>query len=286
MKVLLNDKIMDRNEAKVDIEDRGYQFGDGVYEVVNIYDGVPFTLKEHIARLYRSAREIGIHLNERPEQLCNRLLELIKANNTEKGGLYLQISRGVSNRSHHYDQSLTPQLVAYPLSYKSVEDAQTYGVEAITSEDLRWLRCDIKSLNLLYNIMVKQKANEAGAFETILIRDGMVTEGSSSNIFIVKNGILLTHPANNLILNGITRTKLLEIMDANGWDYKIQPFEKEELMKADEVFLTSTTSEVMPIIKIDGVTFSEAMPGPYTRKFQRAFRETVQSDTKTTSEKA
>ncbi|ART76572.1 D-amino-acid transaminase [Sutcliffiella horikoshii] len=286
MKVLLNDEILERNEAKVDIEDRGYQFGDGVYEVVNIYDGVPFTLKEHIARLYRSAKEIGILLNEQPEQLCNRLLELIKANNMTNGGLYLQISRGVFNRTHHYDQTLTPQLVAYPLPYKSVQDAQTNGVEAITAEDLRWLRCDIKSLNLLYNIMVKQKASEAGAFESILIRDGIVTEGSSSNIFIVKDGILRTHPANNLILNGITRRKLLEIMDANGWDYKIQPFHKEELMEADEVFLTSTTSEVMPIIKIDGVTFSQAKPGPYTSKFQAAFREAVKSETKTTTEKA
>ncbi|TYS70337.1 D-amino-acid transaminase [Sutcliffiella horikoshii] len=286
MKVLVNGEIINRSEAKVDIEDRGYQFGDGVYEVVNIYEGIPFTLKEHIARLYRSANEIGIQLSEQPEQLCNRLMELIEANNMTNGGLYLQISRGVSNRSHHYDQTLTPQLVAYPLPFKNVSDAQAKGVEAITAEDLRWLRCDIKSLNLLYNIMVKQKASEAGAFESILIRDGIVTEGSSSNIFIIKDGILLTHPANNLILNGITRTKLLEIMDANGWDYKIQPFQKEDLMKADEVFLTSTTSEVMPIIKVDGVTFSQAKPGPFTRKFQTAFREVVKAETKTTTEKA
>ncbi|WP_339146073.1 MULTISPECIES: D-amino-acid transaminase [unclassified Sutcliffiella] len=286
MKVLMNDEIVERNEAKVDIEDRGYQFGDGVYEVVNIYEGVPFTLKEHITRLYRSASEIGIKMQKEPAQLSTKLLELIECNNMTNGGLYLQISRGVSNRTHHYDQTLTPQLVAYPLPFKNVQDAQSKGVETITAEDLRWLRCDIKSLNLLYNIMVKQKASEAGAFESILIRDGIVTEGSSSNIFIVKEGILQTHPANNLILNGITRTKLLEIMDANGWDYKLESFHKEELMAADEVFLTSTTSEVMPIIKIDGVTFSEGKPGPYTRKFQTAFREAVNSETKSTREKA
>ncbi|MCM3616019.1 D-amino-acid transaminase [Sutcliffiella horikoshii] len=286
MKVLVNDEIIERNEAKVDIEDRGYQFGDGVYEVVNIYEGIPFTLNEHIARLYRSASEIGIKLSEQPAQLCNRLLELIKCNNMTNGGLYLQISRGVTNRTHQYEQTLTPQLVAYPLPYKSVQDAQAKGVEAITAEDMRWLRCDIKSLNLLYNIMVKQKASEAGAFESILIRDGIVTEGSSSNIFIVKEGVLKTHPANNLILNGITRTKLLEIMDVNSWEYKLEPFQKEELMEADEVFLTSTTSEVMPIIKIDGVTFSGAQPGPFTRKVQTAFSEAVKAETKTTTEKA
>lgn len=282
MKVLVNDEIIDRNQAKADIEDRGYQFGDGVYEVVNIYEGVPFTLKEHITRLYRSATEIGIKLNEEPEQLCKRLLELIKVNGMNNGGLYLQITRGISQRSHQYAQSLKPQLVAYPLPYKSVQEAQSEGVEATTDEDLRWLRCDIKSLNLLYNIMVKQKAHEAGAFEAILIRDGVVTEGSSSNIFMVKDGILYTHPANNKILNGITRTKLIEILDRNKWQYKTEPFTKEALMEADEVFLTSTTSEVMPIIKIDGVPFSQGKPGPYTRKFQKAFRTVVEAEVKTT----
>ncbi|KMJ59502.1 D-alanine aminotransferase [Bacillus sp. LL01] len=281
MKVLVNDEIIERNQAKVDIEDRGYQFGDGVYEVVNIYEGVPFTLKEHITRLYRSATEIGMEINEEPEQLSTRLIELIKANSMINGGLYLQITRGVSQRAHQYEHSLKPQLVAYPLPYKSVQAYQSKGVEVITAEDLRWLRCDIKSLNLLYNIMVKQKAHEAGAFEAILVRDGVVTEGSSSNIFIVKDGTLYTHPANNKILNGITRTKLIEILDKNGWEYKTESFTQEALMEADEVFLTSTTSEVMPIVKIDDVTFSQGKPGPYTLKFQEAFRTVVKSEVKT-----
>ncbi len=278
MKVLVNDEILDRNQAKVDIEDRGYQFGDGVYEVINLYNGVPFTLKEHISRLYRSANEIGMKIYVEPEQLCKRLLDLINVNNMKDGGLYLQITRGVSHRAHQYEDSIKPRLVAYPLPYKSVQTAQSAGVEAITADDLRWLRCDIKSLNLLYNIMVKQKAHEAGAFEAILIRDGVVTEGSSSNIFIVKGGILFTHPATNKILNGITRTKLLEILDKHGWQYKTEPFTKEALMEADEVFLTSTTSEVMPITNIDGVTFSHGKPGPYTQKFQDAFRNVVNSE--------
>jgi D-alanine transaminase len=280
VKVLVNGKIINRDEVKVDIEDRGYQFGDGVYEVINIYDGVPFTLKEHIDRFYRSAKEIGITIKNEPSPLISSLLRLIEENNMKSGGLYIQITRGVAPRTHQYDSSIEPRLVAYPLPFKDIKPVQTKGVEAITGEDLRWLRCDIKSLNLLYNVMMKQKANDIGAFETILIRDGFVTEGTSSNIFIVKNGILYTHPANNKILNGITRMKVLQILKVKGWEYKLEAFTKEQLEDADEVFLTSTTSEVLPITKVDEVIYTDGKPGPYTLKFQQAFRELVTADIK------
>ncbi|QFT89136.1 D-alanine aminotransferase [Bacillus sp. THAF10] len=282
MKIFWNDTIVDKNDVKVDFEDRGYQFGDGVYEVVNIYDGIPFTFTEHLERLYRSAHEVGMKIPFTQKELKQHLTNLIQANDMKKGGLYLQITRGVAPRTHHYDETLKPILIAYPLPFTDVLPTQKSGVKAITGEDLRWLRCDIKSLNLLYNVMMKQKASQAGVTETILIREDTVTEGTLSNIFIVKANVVKTHPANNKILNGITRTKLLQIMDEHGWKYETTPFSSAELLQADEVFLTSTTSEVMPIIQVDDTVYHNGKPGPITLKLQQAFREAVKIEVQTT----
>jgi D-alanine transaminase len=279
MKVLVDGEIVARSEVKVDMEDRGYQFGDGVYEVINVYDGVLFTLDEHIERLYRSANEIGISINFERDHLKNDIRKLIQENDMKKGGLYLQVTRGVAPRTHQYQKDISSKMVAYPLPYKEMEETRSTGVTAITEQDLRWLRCDIKSLNLLYNIMIKQKAYEQGAFEAILIRDGVVTEGTSSNVFIIKDGTIYTHPATNLILNGITRQKLLEVYQENGWAFKEKSFSSLELMEADEVFVTSTTSEVVPVISIDGKTVNDGSPGSFTRKIQQAFSMTVKNET-------
>lgn len=279
MKVLVDGKIIARSEVKVDMEDRGYQFGDGVYEVINIYDGVPFTLDEHLERLYRSAKEIGLIINVDSDHLKNDIRMLIQENNMEKGGLYLQVTRGVAPRTHQYQKDISSKLVAYPLPYKEMAETRLNGVIAITEQDMRWLRCDIKSLNLLYNIMIKQKAHEQGAFEAILIRDGIVTEGTSSNVFIIKDGLIYTHPATNLILNGITRQKLLQVYQENGWECTEQPFTTQELMEADEVFVTSTTSEVVPVISIDGKIVNGGKPGNMTKKIQDAFSRKVKKET-------
>ncbi|MBM7619226.1 D-alanine transaminase [Bacillus tianshenii] len=279
MKVLVDGEIVARSVVKVDMEDRGYQFGDGVYEVINIYDGVPFTLDEHIERLYRSAKEIGMSILFESDHLKQDIRKLIKENNMKKGGLYLQVTRGVAPRTHQYQKDISSKLIAYPLPYKEMAETRSSGVTAITEQDLRWLRCDIKSLNLLYNIMIKQKSYEQGAFEAILIRDGLVTEGTSSNVFIIKDGTIYTHPATNLILNGITRQKLLEVFLENGWTCKEQPFTTKELMEADEVFVTSTTSEVVPVISIDGKSINNGIPGSLTRKIQQAFSNTVKKET-------
>ncbi|MGD6834046.1 D-amino-acid transaminase [Sutcliffiella halmapala] len=279
MKVLVDGVMVAKSDVKVDMEDRGYQFGDGVYEVINVYDGVPFTLDEHIERLYRSAQEIGISINFESDHLKNDIRKLIKENDMKKGGLYLQVTRGVAPRTHQYQKDILSKLVAYPLPYKEMEETRSSGVTAITEQDLRWLRCDIKSLNLLYNIMIKQKAYEQGCFEAILIRDGVVTEGTSSNVFIIKDGIIYTHPATNLILNGITRQKLLEVYQENGWTFKEQSFSSLELMEADEVFVTSTTSEVVPVVSIDGKAINNGSPGSLTRKIQQAFSMTVKNET-------
>ncbi|WP_096154485.1 MULTISPECIES: D-amino-acid transaminase [Bacillus] len=275
MKVLVNDKIVQRDTIKIDIEDRGYQFGDGVYEVINLYNGQFFTLEEHLERLERSANEIGMALPFTLEELKENLLLLQKENKMKKGSVYLQVTRGVAPRTHQYAKSLHTMLVAYPLPYKELTSLYENGATAITGEDLRWLRCDIKSLNLLYNIMMKQKAYDQGAFETILIRDGVVTEGTSSNVFMIKDSVIYTHPANNLILNGITRMELLSLFKGKNWTYKEKAFTKDDLFQAAEIFTTSTTTEVVPIVSIDGKVVGDGKPGRFTKQIHQSFTEVI-----------
>ncbi|ALC80583.1 MULTISPECIES: D-amino-acid transaminase [Bacillus] len=275
MKVLWNGSIMDRSESKVDIEDRGYQFGDGVYEVIRIYNGEMFAQKEHIDRLFNSANEIGIELAFEKKDLEQQFNELIQENQVSEGGIYFQISRGVAPRKHQYKKDIQPQTVGYTFSLKKPEEEQTNGVAAITAQDMRWLRCDIKSLNLLYNVMTKQKASEQGAFEAVLIRDGYVTEGTSSNIFAVKDGEVYTHPVNHLILNGITRRELLNIFENEHIPFEEKAITEEELGSVDELFMASTTAEVIPIITLDGKDVGSGKPGNVTRKVQEAFQKRI-----------
>ncbi|MBT2573982.1 D-amino-acid transaminase [Bacillus sp. ISL-51] len=278
MKVLVNGLLIDREEAAVDIEDRGYQFGDGVYEVIRVYNGVLFGLHEHIERLFRSAAEIGITLPYSAEDAKWDLQKLIQENKLTDGGVYIQTTRGKAPRKHQYDKGLEPQTTAYTFSVKKPENEQKQGAAAITAEDKRWLRCDIKSLNLLYNVMIKQKAYEAGAYEAVLIRDGAVTEGTSSNVYAVINGVVRTHPANELILNGITRMKILELINQNGIQVKETPLTEEELRQADEIFISSTTAELIPIVTLDGNPVGSGTPGPVARKLQEAFQASIQQE--------
>lgn len=279
MKVLFNGRLMERSECAVDIEDRGYQFGDGVYEVIRIYNGSLYTLDEHIARFFKSAAEIGIVLPFSEAELKGELKGLIKANQVDDGGLYLQATRGTAPRKHQYKPGPTPQVTAYTFPIKKPVNEQENGVSVITEDDLRWLRCDIKSLNLLYNVMIKQKAHEASSFEAILIRDGFVTEGTSSNVYAVKQNVIYTHPASNLILNGITRRTLLELFRKNGWQHEEKAITKDELMNADEVFISSTTAEVIPVTVIDGQNIGTGAPGPLTKEVQKALQDNILSET-------
>ncbi|MDA1476061.1 D-amino-acid transaminase [Bacillus changyiensis] len=279
MKVLFNGRFVDRSECKVDIEDRGYQFGDGVYEVIRIYNGTFYLLHEHIARLFRSASEIEMVLPFSEAELRDQLKELIIINQVDDGGIYLQVTRGTAPRKHQYNPGLKPQFIAYPLPVQKPVLQQQTGVSVITAEDLRWLRCDIKSLNLLYNVMAKQKAYEASAFEAILLRGGVVTEGTTSNVFVVKHHIIYTHPATNLILNGITRRKLLQLFQKNGWPYQEKKITKDQLLTADEVFISSTTAEVMPVTVIDGQNIGAGTPGRLTKEVQKVFQHHILLET-------
>lgn len=272
-KVIVNDRILNRTDAHVDIEDRGYQFGDGVYEVIRIYGGKLFTGDEHLERLFSSAEKIKITVPIQKEELLNILNEIIQENGVVDGSVYMQVTRGASPRNHIFPgNEVKPVLTAYTKVVPRPEVALQNGVEAITLDDIRWLRCDIKSLNLLPNLLAKQEATERGSFEAILHRSGTVTEGSASNAYIVKDGKVKTHPATNLILNGITRQVIARLCHENHIPFSEEAFQLDELLEADEIFVSSTTSEVMPVIRIDGKVVGNGHPGSVTRNLQSLFR--------------
>ncbi|MDQ0160317.1 D-amino-acid transaminase [Alkalibacillus salilacus] len=265
MLVLKNETLINRNDAVIDIEDRGYQFGDGVYEVIRYYDGEWFLLDDHLERLQYSLDEAEIDYNVQEEKLKARLHDLMEQNQVQDGGVYLQVTRGFAPRNHPYPEHQQPTLIAYPLNLKRPTHDQTHGIHTITAEDFRWLRCDIKSLNLLGNVMTKQKAIDTGASEAIFYRDeSHVTEGSSTNVFIVKNGELITHPADHYILNGITRRHLLYLAERLDIPYRIEVFGLDALKNADEVFVSSTSAEIKPVISVDDQIISNGEPGPIT----------------------
>ncbi|MDN4494586.1 D-amino-acid transaminase [Ureibacillus aquaedulcis] len=278
MDILFNNQIVSRDSVSIDIEDRGYQFGDGIYEVVSIYNGELFEWEAHLERFVRSAKEIALTLPEQFDLLKENIMRLIEDNHIEEGYAYFQLTRGTALRMHAF-----PEPQAEPVLTGMVKNATSppiTAVKAITTEDIRWLRVDIKSLNLLPNCMAKQKAVEAGAQEAIFIRDHYVTEASSSNVFGVKNGVLYTHPINNLILNGITRQVVLRL--AGNLHYKVveEAFTRDELMDMDEVFITNTGLNVCPVIEIDGMLIGEGVCGPITSSLMSAFGELIQRNGK------
>lgn len=275
--VIVDGQVMDRSAAKVDIEDRGYQFGDGVYEVIRVYNGKMFTGKEHLKRLVESAEKIRMTLPYSPEELESKMEELIAKNELQTGTVYMQFTRGTSPRNHVFPSNeVAPTFVAYTRNVARPEDSMEKGVRAILDEDIRWLRCDIKSLNLLGNLLSKQKAAEAGCFEAILHRGETVTEGSHSNISIIKDGVIITHPADNHILNGITRQKVLEICGKEQISFEERAYNLEELNAADEVFSSGTTVEVMPVVEIEGKPVGNGEPGTVTRKLQELFKAEIE----------
>ncbi|MEK4230381.1 D-amino-acid transaminase [Solibacillus sp. FSL H8-0538] len=272
---LWNDRIVADEEIVVNKEDRGYQFGDGIYEVVKVYNGELFTAEEHVDRFYASAEKIRLTIPYTKDKLHQLLHELVEANNLGTGHIYFQITRGATPRNHIFPGLDVPPV----LSGSAKENPRPVanfesGVKATFVDDIRWLRCDIKSLNLLGAVLAKQEAHEKGCYEAILHRDGTITEGSSSNIYGIKDGVLYTHPANNLILNGITRAVILKCAAEIGLPVKEEAFTTTEALEMDELIVSSTTSEVTPIIEVDGTVIGSGQPGEWTRKLQ------VQFDTK------
>lgn len=265
---------MNHEEMSIKSGDRAFYFGDGVYEVIRIYDGNFFTFDEHVDRLLQSAEEILIKDVNRTE-VVEILREIKERNAILNGALYIQVSRGIAPRDHGFPDVTKPVIYASIREAKRPLSLMNSGVEAVTAEDYRWLKCHVKSLNLLANVMEKQHAVEQGAKETILHRDGVVTEGSSTNVFMVKNEVLFTHPANNLILNGITRRVVLGLAEENDISVREEGFTVSDMSEADEVFYTSTTQEIIPVVKVDGRPVGDGRTGRITQNLQEYFNKKI-----------
>ncbi|WP_077310425.1 D-amino-acid transaminase [Terribacillus halophilus] len=252
-------------------EERGLQFGDGIYEVIRIYQGNYDLLEAHIDRLYRSAEAIRLKVPFNKETIIASLQELAEKNAVQTDAkVYLQITRGSAPREHTFPD-VPSNLYAYIEESPRPVAQLKQGVRTILAEDIRWDLCYIKSLNLLPNILAKQTAKEKGAFEAILHRNDKVTEGSSSNVFIVKDNVLYTHPAAKNILHGCVRNRVLTLAAESALEVQETIFSTQQLLDADEVFITSTTSEVMPVIEVNGNRICNGEPGVITRRLQLAY---------------
>ncbi len=278
MTVYLNHQFLPKAEARISPDDRGFLFGDGVYEVVRFYRGRLFEAAAHWERFDRSLQELRM---ARPaaldyEKVCN---ELIVRNlmGDKDGYVYLQLTRGAAPRNHSYAEGIEPTVYGYAAELPRNEERLQQGVRAITQPDLRWARCDIKAIALLANTMAAQAAREQGVDEAILVRGELVTEAARSNVAIVKDGVVRTHPLTQGILNGITRQLTVKLCTQLGLALREESFTPAELFAADEVFLMGTTVEVMPVISVDGQKIAAGIAGPVTRQLQAAFTECVNS---------
>lgn len=270
MKVLWNEKIVEESEVKIDLEDRGYQFGDGIYEVIRIYDGYLYMEKEHLDRLWVSAEKIRMTLPFTKEELSQRLHRLANEVGLENARIYFQVTRGTAKpRLHNFPdpKEVQPILMADIQPASRPSSKQNIGIRAGFVEDKRWLHCDIKSISLLGNILALDEAQQKGYDEAVLVRNGYVTEASASNLWMVKDEVLYTHPDGNLVLPGIAKIKIRELVKTLGIELREERFTKEELLVADECFKTSSVAEIMPIIEIDDHKIGEGMPGSLTKKF-------------------
>jgi D-alanine transaminase len=268
--VFLNGKFLPIEEAKVPVLDRGFIFGDGIYELVPVYSRVAFRLDEHLARLERSLAEARIRNPYTRREWRELVYRLVDAQPFDDQGVYFQVTRGVAKRDHAFPKDAEPTvfMMSNPLVTPAKETVQN-GAIAVTAQDNRWLRCDIKSISLIGNCLLRQLSAELGAAETILIRDGMLTEASASNVFVVKRGVILSPAKSHLILPGITYDVVLELARANGLPLELRELAEAELRGADEIWVSSSSKEVLPIVALDGAKVGDGTPGPlFARMYQ------------------
>ncbi|HMP02689.1 MAG TPA: D-amino acid aminotransferase [Gemmatales bacterium] len=273
----LNGTILPLSEARVPVLDRGFLFGDAVYEGLHLGRGRIRFLEDHLARLRRSLAELaitGVDL----DRLRERLEETVQASGCQEAFIYIQISRGVGpRRSHAFPDQCTPTELIFVEEFRDpFADARQHGGRAVTFADWRWRRCDIKTVNLLGNVLAAQFAREQGALEAILIRDdGTVTEGTRTSVFGVVAGQVRTYPQSPAILPGVTRGFVLRLVRDLGLPLEERPLQRDELPRLEECFFTGTTAEVLPIVSIDGRPVGEGQVGPMTRRLQAEFRRRV-----------
>ncbi len=268
----INKKFVNFKNAKIHIEDRGLQFADSVYEVIAIINNNLIDLDFHLKRLRYSLNELNIKYKFNKKELTKIFLNLLKKNKTSNGIIYLQITRGVQFREHKYEKKISPNIIIYSRDKKfNIPGKNFKGVTTITHEDMRWKRRDIKTVNLLPNIIAANKAKKMKAYEAILLQNGKVTEGTSSNIWIIKKNNLITHPANTDILKGVTRTSILNIIKKTSLKLVEKSFSLKQLLEADEVFLTSSGSFITPILKIDKKKINNGKIGNITLKLAEMY---------------
>ena len=274
----LNGKFMPVEEVRISPDDRGYQFGDGVYEVVTVYGRTPFALGEHLSRLEHSAQVIRLSLPYSPAEWEHRIAEGVKQCGYDNCKVYMQVTRGVAPRDHLFPNHCNPTVFMTFREMVAVDDGlRREGVAAITLPDLRWGRCDVKSLNLLPNILAKQQAKEAGAFEAIFVREGIVAEATASNVMLIRGGTVMTPQSNYRILAGVTRKIILDIAKKQGINVSEQPIESTELFEADELFLVGTTIEVVPVVSVDQKPVGTGSPGPLTQKIIACYQDFIRN---------
>jgi len=264
----LNGEFLPLEEARVPVLDRGFIFGDGVYEVIPVFGGRPFRLAPHLSRLARSLEATGIRDPLNPEAWSKLIMTLIERNPFRDLSVYLQITRGVAPRNHAAPKDCQPTLFAMVSPTPAQTEVQPVAVA--TMADVRWQRCDIKAIALLPNVMARTAAVAAGAYEAVMFRDDLLTEGASSNVFVVVDGVIRTPPHSGHILPGITRDTLVEALAGTADAVQETPITRAEVMTADEIWITSSTRDLVPVETLDGQPVGQGAPGPvYRRVVQR-----------------
>jgi D-alanine transaminase len=272
--VFLNGKFMPIEEARVPVLDRGFIFGDGVYELVPVYSRVPFRMDEHLARLERSLAAVRITNPYGRAEWRDIILQLVAKQPFEDQGVYFQVTRGVAKRDHAFPKDTAPTvfIMSSPL-VNPPRELVDRGATAVTAVDDRWLHCDVKSISLIGNCLLRQASADAGAVETILFRDHKLTEASASNVFVVRGGVILSPPKSNLILPGITYDVIGEIARAANLPLEYRDVSESEVRGADEVWVSSSSKEVLAIVTLDGVPVGGGKPGPLFRRVYALYQE-------------
>ncbi len=272
--VFLNGEFVPKEEAKISVEDRGFLFGDGIYEVIRAYDGKLFRLDDHIERLFKSAKAIRLPEVYSAEEIKKNIHKLLDMSDEKDVEVYIEWTRGVAPREHSFPENAKPTfLMMLLLPHSSPPERYRKGAKVVSFPEIRWKYPYIKTVNLLPNVLAKQHAKENGAFEAIFVHEDtrIVTEGSSSNILMVKDGKVYCHETNESILFGVTLKVVIEICQKLGIEYIGKKFTYEEMIRADEVFLSGTGAEIMPVVQVDNNTIADGKPGEVTKKILAEF---------------
>jgi D-alanine transaminase len=280
MIVYFNGDFIPKEDVKISPDDRGFLLADGVYEVLRTYGGKTFRASDHARRLARSLRELQMS-GPGEKDLIDVASELLQCNHLDRGDakIYVQVTRGSAPRRHSFpEQAIPPTVYAEASPFRSVREKWDDGIRAVLVPDIRWARCDIKSVALLPNVLASQRAKESGAEEAIFVREGTVTEGAHTNCCAVFDGELVTHPLSNHILAGVTRGVVSDLCQSLGVPFREFPIPEEELKQAEELMILGTTTEILPVVQVDDWRVGDGRPGPVTRRLQRAFRELVAAE--------